>query len=651
MLGTEATGRASTELADFDLVAANERLQAKRKALGITTPTRTASPLPPLPQPDTPLGDAAVMYAMAGWAVFPLKPRDKPPIWCDQCGLHHGWKDASNDPARVARWWKHHPDANIGAATGLRSKRVVADIDPRNGGKLEDLPEVPETLRAVTGRGDGGVHLVFEYAPEVRSHTFSDGIDILSNGKYVVLPPSIHPDTGGIYRWENELRPLPAPRWLATRRERPGSTNATQDDPTYARRINGNHQHAADPIPKGKRRPTLVKIGGRLRAEGKDREAISAELLRINATQCTPKLEVDEVLHIVDSVVKYPAGDLPPISEAIPARRDLAELREIATRHRWRGAAGASQREVLLVMIEIAEQRGSRTLSISCRDAGQRAGMDFKVAYKALRALEDNGWHRRTCPRCGRSDGWHQGDAVVKPDRHGRPRRWPKPRVCRNPHQDNGDAVAHFMRRKHWRDGRDYHQAATYTLERPEDLRLTNATTMRTPDIHTQSAVNEEGSGTSVVVCAHQLGDDLWRRATGLGKSARVLVAGLAKANSPQSARALALAVGLDPRTAQKWLPRLHEHGLVLNKDGRWLLNREADVDAIRKRLRSYGRGARQRQQYEQARALFTQMCARWEATWARRKAAREAQHRAGRHGTRGAPERNGTGRLAMVAA
>lgn len=62
--------------------------------------------------------DAAIEYAKKGFAVFPLKYRDKVPL------TRNGCKDATTDAAQIKAWWQKYPNANIGLATGAVSQNV-----------------------------------------------------------------------------------------------------------------------------------------------------------------------------------------------------------------------------------------------------------------------------------------------------------------------------------------------------------------------------------------------------------------------------------------------------------------------------------------------------------------------------------------------
>lgn len=147
---------------------------------------------------------AALELAEAGWAVLPLD--GKKPV------TPHGHLDATTNPRTIRRMWADH-DYNIGAP--VPRSLIVLDVDPRNGGNLRDLElragvELPPTLEVVSGRRDGGRHLYY-MRPFVQPYRGSvpRGIDVKING-YMVMPPSVHPDSGKPYRWvKRDIATLP----------------------------------------------------------------------------------------------------------------------------------------------------------------------------------------------------------------------------------------------------------------------------------------------------------------------------------------------------------------------------------------------------------------------------------------------------------
>jgi putative DNA primase/helicase len=184
----------------------------------------------------TPFAAAAEAYAVRfGWHVFPLRGK-LPMIPRSQGG--QGFKDATTDSDQIRAWWRRWPNANVGVACGA-SGITALDIDVRSYGDVSivDIERehgaLPDTPQNLSGRGDGGLHHVF--AGVVDTHKAADGIDVKSDGGYIVVPPSIHPDTGRAYRWDCVRHPLeiplaPMPEWIrrGTRRSKRAAVELTE---------------------------------------------------------------------------------------------------------------------------------------------------------------------------------------------------------------------------------------------------------------------------------------------------------------------------------------------------------------------------------------------------------------------------------------
>jgi hypothetical protein len=250
-------------------------------------------------QPDTEIARAAEYYLSRRWSVLPLRPREKRPLiqW-------EPLQSARPSPADVAKWFERWPDANIGIVTGEISNLVVLDIDPNHGGNdsLERLEQrfepLPATIEAMTG--GGGRHLYFTHPGGlIRNRAgIAQGIDLRSDGGYVVAPPSIHPN-GRRYLWSpgwspEDTAPVPLPRWLmtATGGLRP---RRTLDD---WRRL------AREGVPEGQRNSTIASLTGHLLWHGVDPQVALELLLAWNRTRCRPPLDDAEVARVVQSIMR-----------------------------------------------------------------------------------------------------------------------------------------------------------------------------------------------------------------------------------------------------------------------------------------------------------------------------------------------------------
>ena len=146
----------------------------------------------------------ALKYAALGWAIFFCRPGDKRPA------TQHGYLDATTDTKQIRVWWNERPDLNIGLACGEISGITALDIDPRSHGH-EFLAAAVDDNEPIDGvwesqTGGGGMHYLFSYGDEANVD-LAPGVEIKSDGNYIVVPPSIHPN-GNSYEWELSSSPI-----------------------------------------------------------------------------------------------------------------------------------------------------------------------------------------------------------------------------------------------------------------------------------------------------------------------------------------------------------------------------------------------------------------------------------------------------------
>ena len=246
----------------------------------------------------------ALKYASEyGWAVFPVSASTKKPL------TPHGCKDAKKDPGAIRAWWKRYPDASIGVATGSMSNLIVIDEDIDEDKSLDGYQEVcqwekdngdlPETVRAITGRG--GAHLYYKYTGKDITNRAGilDGVDVRGEGGYVIAPPSYHPN-GTQYQWEEDPEDIPI----------------AEVDETIKKFLEIGHSSSITAfklpqvIPSGQRNATLYKLACSLQARGFEDSTILEAVMKENQQKCDVPLSEDEVNTLVQSALTYKKGEM-----------------------------------------------------------------------------------------------------------------------------------------------------------------------------------------------------------------------------------------------------------------------------------------------------------------------------------------------------
>ena len=149
----------------------------------------------------------AIKYRGAGWSVFPCQK--KAPLVASWTP----YQTALPTEDQINEWWTKWPEAQIAVACGWLSGITVIDydkyiFDPATKAKIPG-PENPLDLMyshvfsmtSLTGKG--GAHVFCKYAAIPNSaKSLHPQIDVKSHGGYVILPPSIHHETGTRYAWD-----------------------------------------------------------------------------------------------------------------------------------------------------------------------------------------------------------------------------------------------------------------------------------------------------------------------------------------------------------------------------------------------------------------------------------------------------------------
>ena len=277
-------------------------------------------PLLAVPDLHAPLGTWAQCYGENGYPVFPC--RGKTPL------TTHGFHDATCDPFQIEIWWRQWPDGNIGTPMG--HGRFALDIDPRAGGDdslfaLErQYGPLPHTLMSHTG--GGGTHYIYlEPASGILNKaSIGQGIDVQGRGSYIIMPPSIHPDTRKAYAWDvvdgpDDIDPQPAPDWLLALLAAGAGMGGQAGKAVAA---------PGAPIPLGIQENTLTSLAGAMRRAGATADEIRAALDAING-RCTPPVASTDLDRISRSIGRYDPppqmfiGTAPPVTGNGPTPQPL----------------------------------------------------------------------------------------------------------------------------------------------------------------------------------------------------------------------------------------------------------------------------------------------------------------------------------------
>lgn len=161
--------------------------------------------------------EAANYYAKLGLPVIPLKGK-VPAV--------RQWQQFVANAVNL-RFWMGSRRCNVGLRTG-ESGYVVVDTDSEEAERWvrEHLPETPLRARS----GGGSTHRYYASPPrkEIRNAQGWKrirGLDVRGQGGYIVLPPSVHPETGARYEWLTGFSlpsglPRFSPAWIYTRTRR-----------------------------------------------------------------------------------------------------------------------------------------------------------------------------------------------------------------------------------------------------------------------------------------------------------------------------------------------------------------------------------------------------------------------------------------------
>ena len=278
----------------------------------------------------------------AGLKPLPWHPEWRKQAWCKI--PDHGrdeLKGYSFGAAVTAEEWQemvarhvaeHDGSGGVGVLLGQPSSALVLEADPRNGGAesftrlAHDAGWDPSAAISArehvswrSGRGDGGGGFLFARHPDEARLLKAlvaryPGIDVLDEGRFQVVPPSLHPDSMQRYSWRvwpgPELRPqLPPPGLIAL------AKSLTDEAAGHWQAASGAAELPAS-IGQGERDNLLTSFAGSMRKRGASEEEIFQMLGVMNA-RCAPQHGVDDLRRIARSVARYAPGADPALDEKL----------------------------------------------------------------------------------------------------------------------------------------------------------------------------------------------------------------------------------------------------------------------------------------------------------------------------------------------
>jgi hypothetical protein len=205
----------------------------------------------PKKKEDSPCLAAALIYAKAGFKVFPSPPGTKKSYKSLKFSNGQPW-GMSAEPVHIRKDWARWPEANVAIVTGPASDFWVLEIDTVKGHSVDGFKSLkeltykhgplPDTRQAISP--SGSIHFYFRWSISSGNIINSTskvglGIDVRGDGGMVIAPPSIKPskvegEPAGEYKWANKNKILDAPDWLIelvrVSDEEPSTTSAEPTD-------------------------------------------------------------------------------------------------------------------------------------------------------------------------------------------------------------------------------------------------------------------------------------------------------------------------------------------------------------------------------------------------------------------------------------
>jgi hypothetical protein len=136
-----------------------------------------------------------------GYSLIPIQKRQKTP----QSFMSNWQHYSSNLPTEeeIDDWCLRAPGSNIALVCGKASNIIVIDIDDNDLVYNSFIPKSP-----LVRKGKKGEARFFQWNKDLENFSVAGRLDFLVNNKYILIPPSVHPETGQEYYWSGQFKSL-----------------------------------------------------------------------------------------------------------------------------------------------------------------------------------------------------------------------------------------------------------------------------------------------------------------------------------------------------------------------------------------------------------------------------------------------------------
>ncbi|MPS70928.1 MAG: hypothetical protein E2586_20835 [Novosphingobium sp.] len=340
----------------------------------------------------------APLYWNAGLPVIPLRHRNKMPDitqWSQ-------YGSAMPTETEMRDWLASYPDGNIGLPFGPKSGLCAIDIDTEDedliAAILDALPPTPWTRVGKKGMG-----LIYRFEGQknfkLRGPDGGMVLEFLGLGNQMVMPPSIHPDTGRPYTSDTNL-------WEVLGQIEPLGEDI--EDRLRGllglKRVPAKYTMPSEKIGEGGRHTALASFAGKLRQIGMTGEDLRAALKTFMDTRFESRLPE----HQVDGIIRHATevwegGDGHEHSDVGNGRRLAVRLKDklLWNGSSWLAWSGGKWSEDCFGLIDMEAKALTDDLLGSKDDTTKSWGLKSQSS-RAIRAMIEMAKSER--------------DVVVRPD-------------------------------------------------------------------------------------------------------------------------------------------------------------------------------------------------------------------------------------------